>query len=106
MRHRTPWWRRKDSLFSSPENRKRRTAKPKLEALEDRTVPAALLDFGDAPASYGTLLADNGARHELAGPMLGLLRDGEADGQPHSFAQGDDSNNVDDEDGVFAANLV
>lgn len=58
-------------------------------------------DFGDAPATYKTLLPA-GARHTivLGGPRLGTLIDPEADGQPGIAAQGDDTNTVDDEDGV------
>jgi hypothetical protein len=56
-----------------------------------------LLDFGDAPDSYGTTLANNGARHGiLAGFQLGALIDAESDGQPTLDASGDNS----DEDGV------
>jgi len=59
-------------------------------------------DFGDAPASYGTLLAGNGARHVLSSSLrLGASVDFEADGQPTANASGDDSTGtVDDEDGV------
>jgi hypothetical protein len=53
-------------------------------------------DFGDAPASYGTTLASNGARHLAVGPRLGSLRDTEADGQPGAVAAGDGA----DEDGI------
>ncbi len=58
------------------------------------------IDWGDAPASYGTLLVDNGARHELkSGLYMGLSdADGESDGLP--YAVNDDSSNRDDEDGV------
>jgi hypothetical protein len=52
------------------------------------------LDFGDAPESYGTLLADDGARHVATGPQLGATRDSESDGAPIA---GDGS----DEDGVM-----
>ena len=48
-------------------------------------------DFGDAPQSYATTLAQNGARHTAVGPRLGLLRDHEADGQPSPTADGDDN---------------
>ena len=67
------------------------------------------LDFGDAPASYGTLLAGNGARHTVAGYdaaahtaplMLGTTIDVDADGQPDATATGDDASEIDDEDGV------
>jgi hypothetical protein len=61
-------------------------------------------DYGDAPDSYGTLLASNGARHSLvAGHHLGPIVDGEPDGQPSPIADSDDLNPVgaaDDEDGV------
>lgn len=74
-----------------------------------------LLDFGDAPDSYGTTLARNGARHGiLAGFQLGALIDAESNGQPTLDASGDDTNPVppspppvppppspDDEDGVI-----
>lgn len=58
-------------------------------------------DFGDAPATYQTLLP-SGARHTIVigGPRLGSLIDPEADGQPGLGAQGDDSTTLDDEDGV------
>jgi uncharacterized repeat protein (TIGR01451 family) len=58
-------------------------------------------DFGDAPdPSYPVLLASDGARHANAGVMLGSGRDIEANGQPTAGANGDDSNGIDDEDGV------
>ena len=57
-------------------------------------------DFGDAPSPYATIRADDGARHVLAGPTLGSLRDLEADGQPTAAADGDDTDATDDEDGV------
>jgi|GEM_PF-5271394 hypothetical protein len=60
-----------------------------------------LMDFGDAPDSYATLLASNGAGHLIvAGLFLGNTIDDESDGQPTSLADGDDLNNIDDEDGV------
>ena len=58
-------------------------------------------DFGDAPASYGTLSADNGPRHGGGGLRLGTLIDSETDGQPSDTASGDDTNGEDDEDGVI-----
>ncbi len=60
-----------------------------------------VLDFGDAPISYGTL-APGGARHRPAGPILGALRDAEPDGQPNASATGDDLNTSDDEDGLVS----
>lgn len=53
-------------------------------------------DFGDAPASYGTSLADDGARHAAVGPTLGTNRDGDFDGVPSELADADGA----DEDGI------
>jgi len=66
------------------------------------------LDYGDNPDSYGTTFAANGARHVLsvgqtaATPALylGALVDTESDGQPTLDADGDNSNNLNDEDGI------
>jgi hypothetical protein len=58
-------------------------------------------DFGDAPDSYGTLFASNGASHIASGPaQLGADRDFDRDGIPTPDADGDDRDNRDDEDGV------
>ncbi|MBE0638418.1 MAG: T9SS type A sorting domain-containing protein [Bacteroidales bacterium] len=66
------------------------------------------LDFGDAPDQpYPTLLVNNGARHLLnQNVFLGNLIDSEADGQPTTKADGDDTNNLDDEDGITFKPLV
>lgn len=69
-----------------------------VEVLEGRLLLAA--DFGDAPDPYPTLLADNGARHEIGGPIMGTAADAELNGFPSPGASGDDINGVDDEDGV------
>ncbi|RLE39922.1 hypothetical protein DRJ16_07665, partial [Candidatus Woesearchaeota archaeon] len=61
------------------------------------------LDFGDAPDTYGTLLVSDGARHDIdsGSPYLGAVPgDLDPDGQPHVYAQLDDTNGVDDEDGI------
>lgn len=61
----------------------------------------SVLDFGDAPAPYPTLTANNGASHGVTvGFGLGALTDAEADGQPSANATGDDANGVNDDDGV------
>lgn len=63
------------------------------------TVPA--FDYGDAPASYGTLSADNGPVHAIvAGLYLGSDVDRNADGIPSALADGDDWESANDEDGV------
>jgi len=62
------------------------------------------MDFGDAPEAngYPTTLAFNGARHRLLpGVRLGALADFETNGLPNATSAGDDTNGVDDEDGVF-----
>lgn len=79
--------------------------------VEDWAVTSRGLDFGDAAdPTYPTLLASNGARHEVlptANPTLGVNVDTEADGQPTSGATGDDAAGSDDEDGVvFPAELI
>jgi len=61
-------------------------------------------DYGDAPSPYPTLLADNGARHGGFGgpfaPYMGAGVDQDNDGQPTATADGDDTDEWDDEDGV------
>ncbi len=66
------------------------------------------LDLGDAPDSYKTRLAVDGARHAIvAGHSLGPAVDSEPDGQPSTLADGDDLLSGDDEDGVtFPGPLV
>jgi hypothetical protein len=66
------------------------------------------LDFGDAPdPTYPTLLINDGARHIIAGPLLGTVIDPEPDGQPDPNALGDDNNGpADDEDGVVFTSAV
>jgi hypothetical protein len=69
-------------------------------------VTSVALDFGDAPASFATLLVDDGPRHVIGSLFLGREVDAEADGQPGAAALGDDNNStgrdgsVDDEDGI------
>ncbi|MGM7699089.1 GEVED domain-containing protein [Microbacterium sp. A84] len=72
-------------------------------------------DFGDAPASYGTSLEDDGPRHLLPGYdedsttallMLGSLVDEEEDGFASADALGDDENASADEDGVSSPIIV
>ncbi len=60
-------------------------------------------DYGDAPNSYGTTLASDGARHNIVGannPFLGATPpDAEADATPNAAANGDGG----DEDGITGA---
>ena len=65
-----------------------------FELLEDRSLLTVLLDLGDAPSPYPTLLADDGASHEVTadGPRLGSVVDTETNGQPGTpLAMGDDN---------------
>jgi hypothetical protein len=60
-------------------------------------------DWGDLPAGYPTLLADNGARHTVGrgDAHLGVFRpDSDSNGQPSATAAGDNQAYVDDEDGI------
>ncbi|NQT11280.1 MAG: C39 family peptidase, partial [Planctomycetes bacterium] len=62
-------------------------------------------DFGDAPNSYSTLLANNGPRHVATGLMLGTVRDTEADAHTPLDGTGDNvTDGTDDEDGVTFPN--
>ncbi|MFT3830525.1 MAG: Ig-like domain-containing protein [Opitutaceae bacterium] len=80
---------------------------PETAAAGDATLTALDLDydFGDAPATYGTALADNGARHFVpaggATVYLGAAPDSDSDGQPSATANGDGA----DEDGVVLPTL-
>ncbi|MCC6511851.1 MAG: cadherin-like domain-containing protein [Pirellulaceae bacterium] len=73
------------------------------------------LDFGDAPNTYGTLSASDGARHGfIPGLILGANWDAEQNGQPSVTALGDDAVGaldssdqvIDDEDGVLLARPI
>ena len=63
----------------------------------DATLTTLIVDYGDAPNTYGTLQASNGAAHTIVGSLiLGATIDKEITGQPSANATGDGS----DEDGV------
>jgi len=71
--------------------------------VEDYMITIEELDFGDAPdPTYPSLLASNGARHIIGGPLfLGATVDADPDGQPSTYANGDDNDaQGDDEDGI------
>lgn len=78
-----------------------------LAPLSDGTD--VLVDFGDAPDSYGTTLDSNGARHGLAEEpslYLGTRVDGESDSSHYPLSD-DKNNSSNDEDGVhFVTNIV
>jgi hypothetical protein len=89
------------------------TKSPATEYLEPRLLLSGL-DFGDAPDNrelqgYPTFLVNNGARHVIDGPWLGAkddFPDAETDGQPSSWAIGDDWNGRDDENGASIPTLT
>jgi hypothetical protein len=63
----------------------------------------AQTDWGDLPeatTNYSTTLASDGPRHIKGDLYLGSTVDLEADGFPSASADGDDSNNYTDEDGI------
>ena len=61
-----------------------------------------IYDYGDAPNTYSTTLASNGARHTYGSTLrLGASVDIDQDGQPNAGATGDDTDtDGDDENGV------
>jgi len=64
---------------------------------------SAQLDFGDAPDTYRTLLASDGARHIVVpGVCLGRTVEAEADAKPGPAANGD---NLDEDGVVFTSSL-
>jgi hypothetical protein len=72
------------------------TCQPGYTYLGDNTTCASCsaqqfyLDFGDAPSSYKTTVASNGARHYVSTSIkLGQWVSGEADGQPGQTADRD-----------------
>lgn len=68
-----------------------------------------ILDYGDAPDSYGTSNANNGPRHVLgSGLIMGNVVDSNPDGVPSVNADGDNDTGPtpDDEEGVNPASLV
>ncbi len=65
------------------------------------SLQTLIVDYGDAPASFGTLKVDGGAAHTISNSLrLGLLVDDERSGLPGTTASGDDSDGQADEDGV------
>ena len=72
-------------------------------------VSNTMIDFGDAPDSYGTKLASNGARHSIPEKpelYLGSGVDGESDSSAYPLSDDKDSV-INDEDGIgFATTLV
>lgn len=67
------------------------------------TLTLNAIDYGDAPDTYLTTKAVNGAAHILNGGtlFLGPLVDQETDGNPTADATGDDTTGVNDNDGVI-----
>ena len=72
-------------------------------AFDQFVVTYAPVDYGDAPNSFGTLQIDNGAHHiVMVGPFLGTSVDTDPNGQPTADADGDDTDETDDENGITA----
>ena len=63
-------------------------------------IKISLLDFGDLPEDYGTLLVDDGPVHTASALRLGVQVDGEPDGLPNTNSTLDNLTDRDDEDGV------
>lgn len=76
---------------------------PRRDLTLDLLEFTAQTDWGDLPNTYSTTLASNGPRHVYTGTpriWLGATIDLEADGFPGASANGDDTNNLLDEDGI------
>lgn len=64
-------------------------------------------DFGDAPDSYQTTISANGPSHDIDARLtIGVELDAEIDGVPSATSNGDDTNLVDDEDGISSFDLI
>jgi len=61
---------------------------------------ASAIDFGDAPQSYGTYLADNGARHDQTNSTLYLGSNVDTEADAWASPQSDDAVDANDDDGV------
>jgi hypothetical protein len=69
-----------------------------LTSIDTATLTTQIVDYGDAPNTYGTLRASGGAAHTINGTLfLGASIDKEPTGQPTANANGDGA----DEDGVL-----
>jgi hypothetical protein len=71
-----------------------------VTARQNKVVPEPDADFGDAPDSYGTMRASDGARHVAAGPILGTKRAAEPDAPIPLDGKADDN-----DDGVASSML-
>ena len=69
-----------------------------MAEIVDDSIPATI-DFGDAPDTFGTSLASNGARHQVGSLFLGESVDAETDAQISPLSD-DATDASDDEDGV------
>ncbi|MEM7391293.1 MAG: SdrD B-like domain-containing protein, partial [Verrucomicrobiota bacterium] len=71
--------------------------------VEDYLTTSPPLDYGDLPMPYRTLVADNGAVHQIVSNVfLGASVDAETNGVPSGLADGDGG----DEDGVIFPTLI
>lgn len=80
------------------------TADPSVTTQDDESCApitvVSIFDFGDAPDTYGTLLASGGAQHEIIPKLsLGSLVDEENGTLTNADANDDDNNGESDEDG-------
>ncbi len=80
--------------------------------VEDHYIKVVSYDFGDAPASYKTTLADGGAAHIVPDSALNIFIGSrnaditEGDGKYSADALGDDNHDIDDEDGLTQTEYI
>ena len=92
-----------DFSDSFPFDDQRGIRRSENESPADAGAYERTFDFGDAPSTFPTTLDNNGARHLISALKLGQEIDSDPDGRPSpaTFAENDDSDYFDDEDGVI-----
>jgi GEVED domain/Matrixin len=74
---------------------------------DDGLFTTLIVDYGDAPDSYGTLQTSSGAAHTIDGVLfMGPQVDNETTGVPTGDALGDDLADLADEDGVVFTTTI
>ena len=69
--------------------------KPNSSTVVNSTLQTLIVDYGDAPDSYGTLKGSNGAAHTITGNLtLGMTRDNESQPGPSVIQDGADEDGV------------
>ena len=91
-----------DFSDSFPFDDQRGIRRSENESRGDAGAYERTFDFGDAPSTFPTTLVNDGARHLISALHLGVEIDSDPNGRPSpaTFAENDDRDYIDDEDGV------